>query len=132
MTDNLLILLIVIFLIFAAFCVPFLVQILRTASEMAKTLRLLNERLPQIMRNVEEITTNVNRTSTTVHRQVAEISLAISRVQRILSLFFGMEELIRSRMSFPFERACRTSVAVGKGVRAFIDSLAGADHVGKA
>jgi len=124
-TDNILIILSVVFLLFAGLCVPFLLQILRTAREMATTLRLLNQRLPLIMRNLEEITTNVNRTSTTVHRQVAEISLTIRRIQGIVGVFLGLEEVLRRRLSFPFVRALQTPMAVGRGVRVFIDSLTG-------
>jgi len=130
-TDNILIILSVAFLLFAGLCVPFLIQILRTAREMAMTLQLLNQRLPVIMKNLEEITTNINRTSTTVHRQVAEISLTLNRIQGIVGIFLGLEEVLRRRMSFPFARTFRIFMAVGKGVRVFIDYLTGGSSEGK-
>lgn len=125
MTDNILILLSVAFLLFAGFSIPFLLQILRTARGMAETLQLLNQGLPLIMKNLEEITTNVNRTTTTVNRQVADLTLTLRRIQAIVGVFFGLEEVLRRRVSFPFARTFRTSVAVAKGVRVFIDCLAG-------
>ena len=131
MTDNILILLSVVFLLIAGLCIPFLIQILRTAREMALTLRLFNQRLPLIMKNLEEITTNINQTSTTVHRQVAEISLTLRRIQGIVGVFLGFEEVLRRRMSFPFARTLRTSMAVGRGVRVFIDCLTGDCPEGK-
>lgn len=131
MTDNILILLSVVFLLIAGLCIPFLIQILRTAREMALTLRLFNQRLPLIMKNLEEITTNINQTSTTVHRQVAEISLTLRRIQGIVGVFLGLEEVLRRRMSFPFARTLRTSMAVGRGVRVFIDCLTGDCPEGK-
>lgn len=130
-TENILILLSVAFLLFAGLCVPFLIQILRTAREMAMTLRLLNQRLPLIMKNLEEITTNINRTSITVHRQVAEISLTLNRIQGIIGIFLGLEEILRRRLSFPFARTFRTSMAVGRGLRVFIDLLTGGGAEGK-
>jgi len=130
-TDNILILLSVAFLLFAGLCVPFLFQILRTAREMALTLHLLNQRLPLIMRNLEEITTNINLTSTTVQRQVTEISLTLRRVQGIVGVFLGLEEALRRRMSFPIARTLRTSMAVGRGVRVFVDCLTGGSPEGK-
>jgi hypothetical protein len=130
-TDNILILLSVVFLLIAGLCIPFLIQILRTAREMALTLRLFNQRLPLIMKNLEEITTNINQTSTTVHRQVAEISLTLRRIQGIVDVFLGFEEVLRRRISFPFARTFRTSMAVGKGVRVFIDCLTGGCPEGK-
>ena len=131
MTDNILILLSVAFLLFAGLCVPFLIQILRTAREMAMTLQLLNQRLPLIMKNLEEITININRTSTTVHRQVAEISLTLNRIQGIVGVIFGLEEVLRRPMSFPFARTLRTSMAVARGARVFIDCLTGGCPEGK-
>jgi hypothetical protein len=77
------------------------------------------------MKNLEEITTNINRTTTTVHRQVAELSLTLRRVQGIVGVFLGLEEVLRRRVSFPFSRTFRTSLAVARGVRVFIDCLAG-------
>ncbi|MFH2120337.1 MAG: hypothetical protein ABIJ25_08075 [Pseudomonadota bacterium] len=131
MTDNILIILSAAFLLFAGLCVPFLIQILRTAREMAMTLQLLNQRLPLIMKNLEEITTNINRTSITVHRQVAEISLTLNRIQGIIGFFLGLEEVLRRRMSFPFARTLRTSMAVGRGVRVFLDCFTGGGPEGK-
>jgi len=130
-TDNILILLSVAFLLFAGLCVPFLIQILRTAREMAMTLQLLNQRLPLIMKNLEEITTNINRTSITVHRHVAEISLTLNRIQGIIGLFLGLEEILRRRMSFPFAQTLRSSMAVGRGLRVFVDYLTGGGPEGK-
>lgn len=131
MTDNILIILSAAFLLFAGLCVPFLIQILRTAREMAMTLRLLNQRLPLIMKNLEEITTSINRTTTTVHRQVADISMTWNRIQGIVGILFGLEEVLRRRMSFPFAQALRTSMAVGRGVRVFVDCLTGGSSEGK-
>lgn len=125
MTDNILMLLSVAFLLFAGLCVPFLIQILRTAKEIACTLQLLNQRLPLIMKNIEEITTNINRTSITVHRQVDEISLTLRRIQGVIGVFLGLEEILRRRMAFPFARTLRTSMAVGRGIRVFMNSLSG-------
>jgi len=124
-TDNLLTLLSVAFLIFAGLCVPFLIQILRTAREMAFTLQLLNQRLPLIMKNLEEMTTNLNQTSITVHRQVEEISMTMRRIQGIMGIFIGVEEVLRRRMSFPLARTLRTSMAIGRGIQVFVNGLIG-------
>jgi uncharacterized protein YeeX (DUF496 family) len=123
MTDKILILLSVTVLLFAGICIPFFLQIWRTARDMDETLQLLNERLPLIMKNLEEITTNINRTSTTVHREVDDIALTLRRIQGIVGVFFGLEEVLRRRMSFPVVRTIRTSMAVARGMRVFIDCL---------
>ena len=121
--EIILIILSVVFLLFAVFSIPFLIQIWRTAKGMAETLQHLNHGLPVIMKNLEEITTNINRTTTTVQRQVAELSLTLRRIQGIVGVFLGLEEVLRRRMSFPFARTVMTSLAVVKGVRAFVGVL---------
>jgi uncharacterized protein YoxC len=121
--EIILIILSVIFLLFALFSIPFLIQIWRTAKGMAETLEILNRDLPVIMQNLEEITTNINRTTTTVHREVAELSLTLRRVQGIVGVFLGVGEVLRRRMSFPFARTVMTSLAVVKGVRTFVGVL---------
>jgi len=121
--EIILIILSAVFLLFAVFSIPFLIQIWRTAKGMAETLQHLNHGLPVIMKNLEEITTNINRTTTTVQRQVVELSLTLRRIQGIVGVFLGLEEVLRRRMSFPFARTVMTSLAVVKGVRAFVGVL---------
>ena len=123
MIEIILIILSIAFLLFAGFSIPFLLQIWRTAKRMSETLEILNRDLPVIMQNLEEITTNINRTTTTVHREVAELSLTLRRVQGIVGIFLGLGEILRRRMSFPFARTVMTSLAVVKGVRAFVGVL---------
>lgn len=111
------------FLLFAGFSIPFLLQIWRTAKSMAMTLEILNEGLPAIMKNLEEITTNLNQTTTIVQRQVLELYLTLRKIQRVISLLVGLEEVLRSRIRLPFAGTVRTSAAVIRGVRAFLNIL---------
>jgi len=121
--EIILIILSVFFLLFAGLSIPFFMQIWRTAKSMATTLQVLNQNLPAIMKNLEEITTNINRTTTTVDRQVEDLSLMVSRIQGALGLVAGMEEILRRNIRLNFVQKMRTSVAVAKGVRVFLDHL---------
>lgn len=121
--EIILIVLSVLFLLFAGFCIPFLIQIWRTAKGMAETLKLLNETLPLIMLNLTEITTNINRTTTTVNRQVEEFSLTLRRVQGGLGLLIGVEEAVRQRLQIPFAGTVRTAAALVRGGRVFFRLL---------
>jgi uncharacterized protein YoxC len=121
--EIILILLSIIFLLFALFSIPFLIQIWRTAKGMAETLEILNRDLPVIMQNLEQITTNINRTTTTVHREVAELSLTLRRVQGIVGVMLGVGEVLRRRINFPLARKVMTVLAVVKGVRTFVGVL---------
>jgi uncharacterized protein YoxC len=123
--EIMLIILSVAFLLIAGFFIPVLLQIRRTAKGMAETLQHLNQGLPVIMKNLEEITTSINQTTTTVHRRVAELSLTLRRIQGIVGVFLGLEEVLRRRVSFPFSRTFRISLAIVRGVRVFMDCLTG-------
>jgi hypothetical protein len=111
------------FLLFAGFSIPFLLQIWRTAKSMALTLELLNEGLPAIMKNLEAITTNLNQTTTIVQRQALEFSLTLRKIQGVIRLLVSLEEVLRNRIRFPFAGTVRTSAAVMKGVRVFLNIL---------
>ena len=113
------------FLLFAGFTIPFLLQIWQTAKGMSTALHVLNESLPSIMKNLEEITTKINRTTTTVNRQVEDFSLVAEKIRGTLTLLVGLEEIVRRGIHLPFGSALRNSVAVSKGVRIFLHTLLG-------
>jgi hypothetical protein len=111
------------FLLFAGLCIPFLLQILRTAKSIDVTLQIFNKNLPGIMKNLEEITNSINWTSSLVQRQVEDLSLTVGKIQGTLRLVVGMEEMLRRMIYLPFAQKVRTSAAVAKGIRVFLDSL---------
>jgi uncharacterized protein YoxC len=121
--DIILIILSVAFLLLAGLSIPLFVQIWRTAKNMATTLQVLNQNLPAILKNLEEITININRTTTTIHRQVEDFSLMVNRIQGTLGLVAGMEDILRRNVRLSFVQKMRTSVAVLRGIRVFLDHL---------
>jgi hypothetical protein len=123
MTDTILIILGVAFLLSAGFSVPFFLQLWRVTKGLDLTIRTLNQNLPAIMKNVEEITTNVNRTTTTVHRQIEDLSLTLQKIQGTINLLVGVEEILRRSVHLSFVRKARTSAAVAKGIRVFLVHL---------
>ena len=110
-------------LLVAAFIIPVLLQLQRTAKSMSLTLQLLNQNLPGILKNVEEMTANANRTTTIVAREVEELSLTIQKLQGTLGLIVGVEEIVRRNLHLAFGHKVRTSMAVVKGARVFLDHL---------
>ncbi len=110
-------------LLVAAFSIPVLLQLQRTAKSMSLTLQLLNQNLPGILKNVEEMTANANRTTTIVAREVEDLSLTIRKLQGTLGLIVGVEEIVRRNLHLAFGHKVRTSIAVVKGARVFLDHL---------
>ena len=124
-TEIMLIILGVVLLAIAGFLIPVLIQIKRTAKNLNETLLQINGGLPLIIRNIQEITTNVNQATTAVNVQVAELSLTLRRIQAVIGVALGLEEAIRHRVASPFSRTIRTSLALVRGIRVFVECLTG-------
>jgi len=107
----------------AVFSIPFFLQLWRTAKSMTLTLQLLNQNRPGILKILEEITTNANRTTAIVTREVEELSRTIRKLQGTLGLLVGIEEIVRRNIHLTFAHKVRTSMAVAKGARVFLDHL---------
>jgi uncharacterized protein YoxC len=110
-------------LLIAVFSIPFFLQLLRTVKSLDLTLHLLNQNLPGILKNLEEITTNANRATAIVTREVEDLSLTIRKLQGTLGLLVSIEEIVRRNIHLTFAHKVRTSMAVAKGARVFLDHL---------
>ncbi|MDZ4165069.1 MAG: DUF948 domain-containing protein [Smithellaceae bacterium] len=106
-------------LLIVVFAVPFLLQLWRSAKNAAVTLEILNQRLPSILANLEEITLNVRKTTAAVNGRVEEVSAAIQKVQGFVSLVGGVNPLFLLRPR-GFIGKLRTIMALFKGINAFL------------
>jgi len=113
----------VVFLLIAAICIPFLNEFWRTAKSITATLHMLNESLPGILRNLEEITTNINRATHTVNNQIDNLTPVVRRIQNALEMVLEFEHVVRAGLRFPFFMTLNTISAVFKGARVFFDVL---------
>lgn len=121
--DTVLVLLGLCVLVLVGFAIPCVLQIRQAAREMALTLRIVNEKLPAVMKNLEAVTDEVGRTTATVNSQMEDLSLIITKVKGALFVLVGLEEIIRRKVNLPFVPAVRTALAVLKGVRVFLSHL---------
>ena len=111
----------VVFLLIAALSIPLLIQIWRTAKSITATLNLLNQSLPGILKNLDEITANINKATYAANNQIESISLVVKRVQGVLELFLDFEQIVRESLRLPFFKTIKTATAALKGVRVFLD-----------
>jgi uncharacterized protein YoxC len=116
------------FVLFAGVAIPFLIQIWQTAKGLAQTLQVLNESLPGIMQNLEEITVQLKRTTTQVNRQVEAFSLAADRIRGTLNLLVGLEEVVRQGIRMPWGVPLKNTYALTRGIVAFLSTLLTGDH----
>jgi len=110
----------IVFLLLAVFSIPFLLQIWRSAKSITTTLHMLNESLPGILKNLEEITTNINKATYTVNEQIEGLSLVTRRIQGFLSIATDIENILRAGIGLPVFKTIRNVVAVVTGVKVFL------------
>ena len=110
----------IVFLLLVVFSIPFLLQIWRSAKSITTTLHMLNESLPGILKNLEEITTNINKATYTVNEQIEGLSLVTRRIQGFLSIATDIENILRAGIGLPVFKTIRNVVAVVTGVKVFL------------
>jgi uncharacterized protein YoxC len=103
------------------FCIPVLIQIWRTTRDVAVTLETLNQDLPMILKNLEEITANINNSTAAVNREVQNFTDTIGRFQFVVkNVVNSIENIAPKTMNLPVFQTARNVFAVAKGVRAFL------------
>ena len=110
----------IVFFFLVVFSIPFLLQIWRSAKSITTTLHTLNESLPGILKNLEEITTNINKATYTVNEQIEGLSLVTRRIQGFLSIVTDIENILRAGLRLPVFKTIRNVVAVVTGVKVFL------------
>ncbi len=110
----------IVFLLLVVFSIPFLLQLWRSAKSITTTLHMLNESLPGILKNLEEITTNINKATYTVNEQIEGLSLVTRRIQGFLSIVTDIENILRAGLRLPVFKTIRNVVAVVTGVKVFL------------
>lgn len=109
-----------VFLLIAVFSIPLLLQIWRTAKSMATTMQMLNESLPGILKNLEEITTSINKATHTVNEQIEGLSLVARRIQGLLGIISDIEDVLHVGARLPVIKTVRNVFAVLTGVKVFL------------
>ena len=113
----------IVFVLIAAFSIPFLLQIWRTTKGVTETLQMLNESLPGILRNLEEITTNINKATRAVNEQIDGFSVVTKRIQGVLGVVTDIENLLRAGIGLPVFKTLRNAIALVTGVKVFLKVL---------
>ncbi len=117
-------------LLLVLFCIPILLKLWRAASDVTVTLQALNERLPAILKNMEEISANINDSTTSINREVQKYSATANRFHVVMTDVVGGMELITPLIiNSPIFRKMADIMAVTKGVRVFLNVLTGKQKV---
>jgi uncharacterized protein YoxC len=117
-------------LLLVLFCIPVLLKLRQAVNDINITLQTLNERLPLILKNMEEISTNINQSTTAINTQVQSYALTSSRINLMMNEAVNKIEMVAPLALYsPLVRKISAFIPVLKGVSAFFRVLSGKEKV---
>ena len=122
--DVALLILVVILIVIVLCCIPLLLQIWRVSKDLSQTVQTLNQSLPLILKNLEEITTNVNNSSAVVNKRLQTFAGASGSSGLLLNdLINNLQYIAPLALKLPIFRIVRNVKAVAKGLSVFVGVL---------
>jgi len=113
-------------LLLVVFSIPILLKLWRAANDVTVTLQALNERLPAILKNMEEISANINQSTTAINQSVQDYSVTARRFHEVMGgLANGLDIFSPLILRMPMFRNVASLIPLLKGVGVFLDVLAG-------
>lgn len=113
-------------LLLVLFCIPILLKLWRAASDVTVTLQALNERLPAILKNMEDISTHINHSTTAINSQVQKYALTAERLHVVMNdVAGGIEMFAPLALRSHFIKKTAGVIPVVKGAMAFLRVLTG-------
>jgi hypothetical protein len=130
MLEIALLILVIILTILIIIYIPVLLQIWRVTKDLAITLQTLNQSLPLILKNMEEITANVNSSTATINQKIQNFANASNRSSLLISdIINNLQYFTPIALKLPIFRIIRNVIAVAKGMRVFMDVLLNKEKV---
>lgn len=106
------------------FGIPILLKLWRAASDVTVTLQALNERLPVILKNMEDISANINQSTTAINTQVQKYADTAQRFQLVANeVAMTVERISPLALQSSLFRRITALIPVVKGVKAFLKVL---------
>ena len=117
-------------LLLVLFCIPILLKLWRAVSDITITLQALNERLPAILKNMEEISTNINHSTTVIDGEVQKCAVTAQRVHTVIrEVVSGIELISPFALRSSLFRKMTGLIPIVRGVRVFVNVLTGKQKV---
>jgi uncharacterized protein YoxC len=110
------------FFLLIIFCIHFLLEVRQTARDITITLETLNQRLPSILKNVEEITTNINSSTSAVNREVQKFTYSADRFNLVVkNVVDDLQDVAPVVIKSPAFQTAKRVLAIVKGIGAFLN-----------
>ena len=123
MLETSFIILSMVFLVLVVFSAPLFWQMWRAAKNMTTALETLNQSLPEILKNLEDISKNISSTTIMINKEVEGIAVLGSKIRAILEIGETVERILRRGIKPPLLETYKTLRGVLKGVQVFFDVL---------
>lgn len=111
------------FLLLVIFAIPTLRQIRATAKKIESTSTELNQRLPDILENVKNLSLHVSETSGGIKNQMENVSGIVHSVQGMVDDIVNFEKSIKHDIGNPIIDLVSTLTALVKGFTTFIETM---------
>lgn len=122
--ETALLVLVIILVLLVVFSIPVFLQIWRVSKDLAITLQTLNQSLPAILKNMEEITTNVNSSAAVINQKIQNFTNTSNKSNLLVNeLINNIQYLAPLALKLPIFRIVGNVIAVAKGIRVFTDVL---------
>jgi uncharacterized protein YoxC len=109
------------FLLLVIFAIPTIIQIRRTAKNAEISIQSLNQNLPGILTNVDEITTNVTQATQSIGQNIDGLKEVVNKFHLVADDVVQFEQTIREEIEPPILGTLGTLSGILKGVRTFIE-----------
>jgi len=119
-----LLVLVIILILLVIFLIPVLLQVWRVTRDASVTLATLNQSLPLILNNLEEITTHINNSTSLIDNKIRNFAGAAGKSGQLIGEFMNNLQLFAPlALKLPIVRIVGQVLAVAKGMRVFVDVL---------
>ena len=117
-------------LLLVVLSIPILLKLWRAANDVTVTLQALNERLPSILKNMEEISANINQSTTAINQSVQDYAVTVRRLHEVMgTVANGLEIFSPLALRMPLFRTVASVISLVKGISVFLNVLTGRQKV---
>ncbi|MBP9532813.1 MAG: DUF948 domain-containing protein [Syntrophaceae bacterium] len=117
-------------LLLVVLSIPILLKLWRAANDVTVTLQALNERLPAILKNMEEISANINQSTTAINQSVQDYAVTVRRLHEVMgTVANGLEIFSPLALRMPLFRTVASVIPLVKGFSVFLNVLTGKQKV---
>jgi uncharacterized protein YoxC len=107
-------------LLLVVFLIPTVIQLRRSAKEIEKVTGHLNQQLPEILENVNNITSNLNSILSSGRQQAARLGEATNNIKLMVDDIVGFEKKVKTQIEHPLLETLITLTAITKAIRTFL------------